>query len=222
MKELFSALAKAQSQIRGALKDSTNPHFKSRYADLESVMDAMRQPFGDNNLGVIQTVRDFEAGAMLVTIITHASGDSIESMVPFMVGKNDSQGVGSALTYARRYGLATACGISQTDDDAEAAMGRFQPQKQPQKQQPEASFRETLTQAIAKGDAYKETNTYALYKGNDADKRWLIAELASLGMKNDKSEEYAKCAGDWHKWSLNKSYDEILKKLKEDLSGIIL
>jgi phage recombination protein Bet len=59
----------------------------------------------------------------------------------------------------------------------------------------------------------------AIYKGNDADKKWLIAELATFGIKNDKSEEYAKCAGDWHKWSLNKSYDEVLKKLNEDLKG---
>jgi hypothetical protein len=87
---------------------------------------------------------------------------------------------------------------------------------------PQLSYREGLTQAVAKGDAYEEQKASEIYKGNDADKKWLIAELATFGIKNDKSEEYAKCAGDWHKWSLNKSYDEILKKLKEDLSGIIL
>lgn len=65
--------------------------------------------------------------------------------------------------------------------------------------------------------AEKVEESVSLYKGTDADKKWLIAELATFGIKNDKSEAYAQCAGDWHKWSLNKSYDEILKKLKEDL-----
>jgi hypothetical protein len=129
MKELFTALSKAQGSLKKAMKDSTNPHFKSRYADLESVIDAMREPFAENGLAVLQSVRD----TYLETTITHLSGESITTSVPFVVTKNDMQGVGSAITYARRYGLAAACGITQTDDDAEAAVGRPVPAKPVQK-----------------------------------------------------------------------------------------
>lgn len=115
MKTLFAALADAQSQLKGAVKDSTNPHFKSRYADLESVIEAMRAPFAANGLAFMQTVSD--DSQFLRTIIVHDSGESVTLQVPLIITKNDMQGVGSAITYARRYGLAAACGISQTDDD---------------------------------------------------------------------------------------------------------
>jgi hypothetical protein len=122
MKELFSALSKAQSQIKGAFKDSTNPHFKSRYADLESVIEAMRVPFAANGLAFIQSATP--DGQHMMTILVHSSGESFTTQVPLIITKNDMQGVGSAITYARRYGLAAACGISQTDDDAEGAVVR--------------------------------------------------------------------------------------------------
>jgi hypothetical protein len=120
MKELFSALCKAQAQIKGAVKDSTNPHFKSRYADLESVIEAMRAPFAANGLAFIQSASD--DGMHMITTLVHSSGESICSRVPLIITKQDMQGVGSAITYARRYGLAAACGLSQTDDDGEAAV----------------------------------------------------------------------------------------------------
>jgi hypothetical protein len=129
MKTLYAALADAQSQLKGAVKDSTNPHFKSRYADLESVIEAMRAPFAANGLAFMQTVSD--DSQFLRTIITHDSGESVTLQVPLIITKNDMQGVGSAITYARRYGLAAACGISQTDDDGEAAVVRFPPQSAP-------------------------------------------------------------------------------------------
>jgi hypothetical protein len=114
---LAKALAAAQGKLRKAVKDSTNPHFRSRYADLESVIEAMREPFAAEGLSVVQLT----VGAELVTIILHSSGEWIESAVPLLLLKNDMQGVGSALTYARRYGLAAACGISQTDHDGNDA-----------------------------------------------------------------------------------------------------
>jgi hypothetical protein len=76
----------------------------------------MREPFASEGLSVVQSVND----GMLSTTIFHASGESISSTVPLFIPKQDMQGVGSAITYARRYGLAAACGISQTDDDGEA------------------------------------------------------------------------------------------------------
>jgi hypothetical protein len=119
MSEIYKALSKAQGTMKGAVKDSTNPHFKSRYADLESVIDAIRSAFAANGLSFFQSVS--EDGLRLITTIAHESGETISGSVPLIIGKNDMQGVGSAISYARRYSLAALAGISQTDDDGNAA-----------------------------------------------------------------------------------------------------
>ncbi len=119
MSEIYKALSKAQSKMKGAVKDSTNPHFRSRYADLESVIDALKAPFAEGGLSYYQSVS--EDGQRLVTTIAHESGETISGSVPLIIGKQDMQGVGSAITYARRYGLAALAGVSQTDDDGNAA-----------------------------------------------------------------------------------------------------
>ena len=125
VKDLFTALAKAQSEIRGAVKDSANPFFKSKYADLESVWDACRDALTKNGLSVIQTTEyQVEAGTCVVTTLGHSSGQWIKGTLPIMAIKNDPQGIGSAITYARRYALAGIVGIVQVDDDGESAMGR--------------------------------------------------------------------------------------------------
>ena len=129
---LAKALAAAQAKLKKAAKDSENPYFSSRYADLESVIDAMRAPFAAEGLSVVQSVE----GDLLKTTILHVSGEQISSFVPFVLAKKDMQAVGSAITYARRYGLAAACGISQTDDDGNAACEP--PPPKPQQQKPKA------------------------------------------------------------------------------------
>jgi len=121
---LAAALAKAQSQISGAVKDAANPFFKSRYADLESVWQACRKPLTDNGLSVVQTSRYTEHGLLLVTTLLHSSGEWISGEMPVLVKDNSPQAQGSGLTYARRYALAALVGIYQTDDDGEAAQGR--------------------------------------------------------------------------------------------------
>ena len=121
---LAAALAKAQSQISGALKDAANPFFKSKYADLESVWQACRKPLTDNGLSVTQTSRYTSDGLMLVTTLLHTSGEWIAGEMPVLVKDNSPQAQGSGLTYARRYALAAIVGIYQTDDDGEAAQGR--------------------------------------------------------------------------------------------------
>ena len=118
---LAAALAKAQGSMRHALKDSVNPHFKSRYADLASVLDAVRSPLADYGLAVVQLVGDDEHGAAVETVLMHSSGEWISSRIVLPVSKADSQGYGSALTYARRYALAAICGVAQDDDDGDAA-----------------------------------------------------------------------------------------------------
>ena len=121
--DLALALAIAQGQIKGASKDSTNPHFKSRYADLASVTDAIKAAFSDNNLAYVQVIHDVEAGVGVETVILHKSGQWLSNGVCVVpVAKNDAHGHGSALTYGRRYSLAAAAGVAPEDDDANAAV----------------------------------------------------------------------------------------------------
>jgi hypothetical protein len=121
---LAAALSKAQASITGALKDSANPFFKSKYADLASCWDACRKPLTDNGLAVIQTIEAGEGRAVLVTTLCHASGEWIKSYCPILTKDDSPQGQGSGITYARRYALAAIVGLAQIDDDAEAAQGR--------------------------------------------------------------------------------------------------
>ena len=126
MKELATAMAKAQGQIKTALKDSKNPHFKSSYADLTSVWDACREALTKNGFSVIQRT-DFEAGGevWLETMLLHSSGEHVSSRYPLRPLKQDPQGYGSAITYARRYCLAAIVGVvADEDDDGNAASQR--------------------------------------------------------------------------------------------------
>jgi len=123
IKELASALAKAQGQMEGAKKDSTNPHFKSKYADLASVVDAVKKPLADNGLSYVQfPVTNAEQAVGVETLLMHASGEFVHGEAYYLpVTKADAQGFGSALTYARRYSLMAACGLAPEDDDGNAA-----------------------------------------------------------------------------------------------------
>lgn len=125
VKDLFTALNKAQAELKGALKDSSNPFFKSKYADLESVWEACRPSLAKHGLAVTQTT-DFlpDAGVCVVTTLGHTSGQWIKGVLPIMAKAQDPQGIGSAITYARRYSLAAIVGIVQVDDDGEGGMGR--------------------------------------------------------------------------------------------------
>lgn len=122
-KSLFAALAAAQADMGPALKDSVNPAFKSKYADLASVMAACLPALNAHGIAVIQPPFQDEAGQRFVkTVLVHGeTGESAECAVPLIVAKNDMQGYGSAVTYARRYGLMSMAGIAPEDDDGNAA-----------------------------------------------------------------------------------------------------
>lgn len=122
---LAAALAAAQAMIRGAVKDSANPFFKSSYADLQSVWDAIRQPLATNGLCVVQSTSVSATGQLLlVTTLIHKSGEWISGEYPIVPVKAEPQAYGSALSYGRRYALAAMCGVYQVDDDGEAAQAR--------------------------------------------------------------------------------------------------
>lgn len=122
--QLAAALAKAQAKIKGAVKDSANPFFKSSYADLQAVWDACREALTSNDLAVIQTTDECDRGTTLITTLAHKSGEYIQGKMPVLPLKTEPQALGSAISYARRYALAAIVGVYQTDDDGEAAQAR--------------------------------------------------------------------------------------------------
>jgi len=129
---LASALSKAQGAMTGALKDSSNPFFKTKYADLGSVIASCRQQLCDNGLCVIQCIDIIADKPVLITTLAHSSGEWIKSITPILARDESAQAQGSGITYARRYALAAIVGIAQVDDDGEAAVGRKQqPAKEP-------------------------------------------------------------------------------------------
>jgi hypothetical protein len=143
--QLAEALSKAQAMITGAVKDSDNPFFHSKYADLATVWDACREALTVNKLAVVQTPRTTFTTAPelsevvsrsgekrsivkvattveMTTMLVHASGEWVSGTVAAMLANADPQSIGSAITYLRRYGLSALVGIAQVDDDGEAAV----------------------------------------------------------------------------------------------------
>ena len=122
MKLIATALVKAQRDFQPALKTSTNPHFRSRYADLSSCVEAVIGALNTNGIFLLQRNFDCPDGVMVETVFVHESGEMLETgIVHFPAVKKDPQGYASALTYARRYSLMAACGIAPEDDDGNAA-----------------------------------------------------------------------------------------------------
>jgi len=130
--ELFAALSKAQAKFTNVKKDAENTFFKSNYATLAAIVEMIRKPMADNGLAFMQSARGEANGkAMMNTIITHSSGQYICSSIPFSNTAAKPQDIGSAITYAKRYGLQTALGIvvadDPTDDDGNVANGNLPP-----------------------------------------------------------------------------------------------
>ena len=116
--KLAEALAKAQSEIKGALASSVNPFFKSNYADLDTVIKSCFPQLTKNGLSIIQGNDTCEKGSFYVTtMLLHSSGQWIKSKLKMPITKPDAQGVGATITYARRFSLSAMVGIAQTDDD---------------------------------------------------------------------------------------------------------
>lgn len=133
---LAAALAKAQAEMRNPAKEASNPHFGSKYADLASVRDAVLPALNANGLSVLQFPCDIGELPGLLTILLHTSGERVESVIRLRSPKTDPQGVGSALTYMRRYSLQSLGGVAgEADDDGNAASAPSKPQQQPARRQ---------------------------------------------------------------------------------------
>lgn len=122
MQKIASALVKAQKAFGPALKTNTNPHFRSKYADLSACVEAVIDALNESGIYLMQPTHECESGVTVETIFIHESGEQISAgKLHVPATKNDAQGYGSALTYARRYSLMAACGIAPEDDDGNAA-----------------------------------------------------------------------------------------------------
>jgi hypothetical protein len=122
MQQIATALVKAQRDFAPALKQSTNPHFRSRYADLAACVEAVIDALNANGIALVQRTHDSDNGVAVETMFIHESGETLTGGILHVpAAKQDPQGYGSALTYARRYSLMAACGIAPEDDDANAA-----------------------------------------------------------------------------------------------------
>lgn len=149
--KIYAALSAAQGQIRGAVKSETNPYYKSKYADLEAVLDCIREPLSKNELSFVQSVTE----GFMSTTIYHADGGQIVSLIPFVGQAADAQKLGSALTYHRRQGICTAFGVPQIDDDANL-VATHENKQAPKKASPIPAG--LLTDKGMPDDAYRQPN----------------------------------------------------------------
>lgn len=125
MKNICAALVKAQREFGPALKTATNPHFRSKYANLSNCIEAVIDALNNNGIYLLQRNYDCPDGVKVETVFVHESGEMLETgVVHFPAVKHDPQGYASALTYARRYSLMAAAGIAPEDDDGNAASRR--------------------------------------------------------------------------------------------------
>jgi len=132
MKAIASALVKAQREFGPALKSSTNPHFRSKYADLSACIEAVIDALNNNGIYLMQLTEEHDGGVKVSTTFIHESGEQLSGGSLFMPAiKHDAQGYGSALSYARRYSLMAACAISGVDDDGNQATKTAPPQAIP-------------------------------------------------------------------------------------------
>ena len=159
MKGIATALAKAQANMGKALKQSNNQHFRNKYADLGNVIDACLPALNEAGIALIQPTGEDEHGRYVETILIHGeSGEHLSCRVPLVVAKNDMQGYGSAVTYARRYGLMAMAGIAPEDDDGNAA-AKAPPKQEQRQQKPQEISAEAIEQAkgyLAKADSLEE------------------------------------------------------------------
>lgn len=230
LNELFGALSKAQGEMNSAKKDTKNLFFKSNYADLASCWDAIREPFSKHGLSIIQMPmpgKDFTAKSsykdkggnvkyfdisgqtvVIKTLLCHSSGQYMSSIIELQPTKVDPQGMGSALTYARRYGLMAMSGIAPEEDDGNAASNN--------NQQPYAPKAATPAKAAPKAPAP------AVNKEN---KKVTVAQLKRLHVISQQVDWPAECMSSLmlYKFEVKsgldlnmKQYDEIIDYIQNN------
>jgi hypothetical protein len=197
---IAAALIAAQKAMGKALKQSNNPHFRSKYADLGNVMDACLPALNENGIAVFQPSGEDEHGRYIATVLMHESGEKLECKVPLIVSKNDMQGYGSAVTYARRYGLMSMAGIAPEDDDGNAAAAAppAPRQKKPAQSAPKTEeprdpqkISAWLIDAIGKATAAEALGAWPA-EGSKAEAAWAWLALEAPDHNERVKQAYAK------------------------------
>jgi hypothetical protein len=201
---LSAALAKAQGVMEGATKDSSNPFFKSKYADLSSVWDACRKPLSDNGLSVVQTsefIPEHPDMVCIETLLCHSSGEWIKGRLAVKPVKADPQSVGSCITYLRRYSLQSIVGIAPEDDDGNAASGKHddkaKPIAQSKKVEPTPTSKEKDDVPIDVGesnfiDESQKLTLEALIVQKDVDLKKFLDFMGVDSLEHINADEYEK------------------------------
>jgi hypothetical protein len=199
--QLATALSKAQGEIDDATKRGLNPAFRSKYADLAAVRGVIREPLAVNDLCIVQFPRTVQGGVEVETMIVHKSGEFMSEALFMPVSKYDAHGIGSGITYARRYGLMSLLCLAADDDDGNAAVekspAKDQPKKDGQPKQPLLTKEELASLAKAAMEAAKGgTPSFAdFWKILSKDERAAlnadpeaIAELKEMAQTADKEK----------------------------------
>ena len=181
MKQIATALVKAQKAFGPALKSSTNPHFKSRYADLAACVEAVIDALNDNGIALVQKSYDCVDAIMIETVFVHESGEMLETgILRFPIMKNDPQGAMACLTYARRGSLMAACGIAPEDDDGNHASRKTEIKSTVNENQilDLLAAMDEVTTLKELQDAYKQA-----YKATNGEQAWQAKVIAKKDAK---------------------------------------
>jgi hypothetical protein len=162
--ELATALAKAQGQIEDATKDGINPAFRSKYADLAAVRAVIREPLAANDLAIMQFPRTRQGYAEVETMLVHKSGEFVSETLEIPVSKFDAHGIGSGITYGRRYGLMSILCLAAVDDDGNAAVEKAPAQQSAKKPSPKPERMEISKEET---DEVSDTLLDAAYQGTE-------------------------------------------------------
>lgn len=191
--KIAAALAKAQGAMDNASKDRLNPAFKSKYADLASVRDAVNGPLSANGIAYVQAAQTTEHGVMVETRLIHESGQWFACTVGATPKAYDPQSIGSAITYLRRYGLMSMAGIAPTDDDDDGntASGRQDGPPAWQNQRREEPPREERRPEPRR----EESKPAAPTKWNDAARKGFCADLDKMGLAYDDVAAWCESVG---------------------------
>jgi hypothetical protein len=185
-KNIAAAFVKAQRAFGPALKTSTNPHFRSKYADLSNCIEAVIDALNANGIGLMQRTYESKDGVMVETIFVHESGEVMEcGMLHVPAAKQDPQGYGSALTYARRYSLLAATGLAPEDDDGNSASRRTEIKSTVNESQllDLMAAMDEVTTLKELQEAYK-----AAYKATNGEQAWQTKVIAKKDAKKAQIE----------------------------------
>lgn len=197
--ELFAALAAAQAEVENAIKTSSNPHFKSKYADLAEILTTARPIYANQGVSLIQSAGKMQDGQVVVrSILAHKSGGYITAEASCIPAKSDAQGIGAATTYLRRFSAAALYCIAQEDDDGNAASGRTEQRPERPAPAPEPKRAKPAPQPASDGGHWLPPATM-VHRADDCktSKHWNDLYAASLDYMAALPADHKKAAWGW-------------------------